>query len=244
MKRPAAQALDPFHRPLRRRGGTPPDDDAPYLEQRVIIADEILRDAAGFAVMMPWEAPLMEAHAAFICADAGGTVLNVGFGMGIVDAAIERRGPHKRHVIVEAHPQVVERAREFARDRPNVQVIHSKWQDSLPALAALAPFDGIFWDTYEETVEDFIPLLPDLLRRPAEYEREQGGRFSFCNVYQPHDAVRHVAYSLYLSVRLRPCLYDLEINDHVYFSAIYLCRPMLCCPQLVNHISSILQLCV
>ena len=30
-----------------------------------------------------------------------------------------------------------------------------------------------------------------------------GGRFSFCNVYQPHDPVRHIAYSLYLSARLQ-----------------------------------------
>ena len=49
MKR-AQQALDPFHRPLRRRGGPPPDDDTPYLEQRVVITDEALWDDAGFAV--------------------------------------------------------------------------------------------------------------------------------------------------------------------------------------------------
>ena len=28
-------------------------------------------------------------------------------------------------------------------------VLSSKWQDATEALARLAPFDGIFWDTYE-----------------------------------------------------------------------------------------------
>lgn len=39
--------------------------------------------------MMDWETPLMQRHAAAICA-GGGDVLNVGFGMGIVDAFIQR----------------------------------------------------------------------------------------------------------------------------------------------------------
>ncbi len=37
---------------------------------------------------MGWETPLMERHAAIICA-SGGDVLNVGFGMGIIDGFIQ-----------------------------------------------------------------------------------------------------------------------------------------------------------
>lgn len=109
-------ALDPFHRPL------PSSPEEPYLKQHVVITDDLLRDHSGFAVMMAWEKPMMEAHADFVCSTAGGTILNVGFGMGIVDAAIQKRGPHKRHVIVEAHPQVVERAREFAQVKTKFEV--------------------------------------------------------------------------------------------------------------------------
>jgi len=162
-----APERDPFHRP--RDGAA----ELPYLEQGVRIEPGILRDHAGFAVMMPWETPLMvraytprlrtcdahfcspqlhplgrfavelccvtsrckahvlcqEAHADFVCrGDEGSScrpaaVLNVGFGMGIVDTAIQLQEPHN-HIIVEAHPQVVERAREWAKKRPNVQVIH------------------------------------------------------------------------------------------------------------------------
>lgn len=39
--------------------------------------------------MMGWETPLMERHAAVICAN-GGAVLNVGFGLGIVDGFIQQ----------------------------------------------------------------------------------------------------------------------------------------------------------
>lgn len=38
--------------------------------------------------MMEWEGPLMVEHAKVICA-AGGHVLNVGFGLGLVDEAIQ-----------------------------------------------------------------------------------------------------------------------------------------------------------
>jgi hypothetical protein len=42
-----------------------------------------------------------------ICS-SGGDVLNVGFGMGLVDTAIQKRKP-KSHTIVEAHPGVYEK---------------------------------------------------------------------------------------------------------------------------------------
>ena len=46
----------------------------------------------------------MEAHAHVVCT-GGGDVLNVGFGMGMVDEAIQRRAP-RSHTIIEAHPDV------------------------------------------------------------------------------------------------------------------------------------------
>jgi protein arginine N-methyltransferase 2 len=73
-------------------------------------------DEYGYAVMMRWETPLMVAHADFICgasaeglhskeASMCGAMLNIGFGMGLVDDAIQAHSP-KLHVICEAHPQV------------------------------------------------------------------------------------------------------------------------------------------
>jgi protein arginine N-methyltransferase 2 len=204
-KRTKKTNLDPFHRP---KDAT---QEVPYLQQSNLeFKEDILFDESGFAVMMEWERPLMQAHASFVCS-AGNTVLNVGFGMGIVDTAIQKRNPAK-HVIVEGHPKVFARAQAWSKGRSNVVVIHSQWQDV--DLKEHGPFDGIFWDTYEETVEDFFPLLENVLRK--------GGRLSFCNMYvvycilyfpsthsicrfcryQPHCAMRNVAYSLYLQTRL------------------------------------------
>jgi len=45
--------------------------------------------AAGEAVMMGWEAPLMEQHARLVTGAGGGRVLNIGFGLGIVDESIQ-----------------------------------------------------------------------------------------------------------------------------------------------------------
>lgn len=54
--------------------------------------------------MMGWERPLMVEHAEAICS-SGGDILNVGFGLGIIDIEIQKRGPAS-HTIIEAHPDV------------------------------------------------------------------------------------------------------------------------------------------
>jgi protein arginine N-methyltransferase 2 len=59
-----------------------------YLASRVSYEDGKLLDSQGEAVMMQWEEPLMAAHANLICQN-GGDILNVGFGMGIIDDAIQ-----------------------------------------------------------------------------------------------------------------------------------------------------------
>jgi len=193
-------ARDPFHRPVDGLA-------IPYLDQRGLKyeAGKTLVDVHGFAVMMEWERGLMAAHAAYVCGtdDSDGSpapshprVLNVGHGMGIVDEEIQARIGEGHHIIVEAHPEVFPRAKEWAagcKHPERVRVVGpTRWQEV--DWEAIGPFTGIFWDTYEETVEDFFPLLPRILA--------PGGRFSFYNVYQPHDAVRHVAYSSYLQAIL------------------------------------------
>ena len=62
---------------------------AAYLAQDVTYdharaGGAVLSDEASRAVMMQWEGPLMKAHAHAICCQ-GGPVLNVGFGLGLVD---------------------------------------------------------------------------------------------------------------------------------------------------------------
>lgn len=78
-------------------------------------------------------------------------MLNVGFGMGIVDTEIQKHNP-RTHVIIEAHPDVIASAKERGwGDKPGVRLVQGRWQD---VIDELGPFDGIFFDTYGEFAED------------------------------------------------------------------------------------------
>lgn len=124
-------------------------------------ANTLLLDDDNDAVMMEWERPLMEAHASFLAGnaisgdntskDCKKRVLNVGFGLGIVDTAIQTYNP-SLHVIIEAHPTVYKKMIEDGWDKKsNVRICFGRWQDELPKLIAEGVvFDGIFYDTYGE----------------------------------------------------------------------------------------------
>merc|ERR1712014_240081 len=155
---------------------------------------------------MDWERPLMEAHAAFISGDFAETkestgnrpsgmqieaseaernecrgcdILNIGFGLGLVDNAIQKRKP-RSHTIVEAHPDVQQHMLKLGwGSRPGVRLIFARWQDALPQIADAA-FDGIFWDTYAEgwaELREFHKHLPRVLK--------PGGRYSYFNGAAP-----------------------------------------------------------
>jgi protein arginine N-methyltransferase 2 len=153
-----------------------------YLSRGVRYEGERLLDAADDAVMMEWERPLMEEHARRLCA-SGGDVMNVGFGMGIVDGAIAAFAP-RSHTIVEAHPQVFAAlTRDGWPTRPGVCACNGRWQEVVPQLIAKGRrFDGIFYDTYGEhdaDMAEFHAHLPALLR--------PGGVYSFFNGMCPNN---------------------------------------------------------
>jgi hypothetical protein len=103
-------------------------------------------DGADRYVMVQYERPMMDAVADVICR-SGGAVLNVGFGCGLVDRAIQARGV-RRHVIVEAHPQVIGWMRDDGwHERPNVEIVHARWED-VPWRDYARAFDGVFFDVF------------------------------------------------------------------------------------------------
>lgn len=109
-----------------------------YLQDRVSFSEDKLMDSDSKAVMMAWEKPLMEAHAKAVCS-GGGHVLNVGFGMGLVDTAIQQYSPVS-HTIIEAHPEVYERMlRSGWGQKDNVKIVFGRWQD---ILSQLGTYDG------------------------------------------------------------------------------------------------------
>jgi len=121
-----------------------------------------------------------------LCADHpklndGLKVLNVGFGLGIIDSFFQGLStPPALHVIIEAHPDV----REYMRSqgwysKPNVKILEGKWQDYVDSSGILGAggFDVIYTDTFSEEYKElhqFFKRLPDLVDGPES-------RFSFFN---------------------------------------------------------------
>ena len=103
---------------------------------------EMLIKDGRFQVMMEWERPYMEA-----CIDAlepSGNVLEIGFGCGYSSTHIQSYLP-KSHTIIEYHPTVFEKAKEWSQGYENIILIQDTWQN---ALASLGVFDAIFFDDY------------------------------------------------------------------------------------------------
>lgn len=157
-----------------------------YLKSTIQYENEkLMDDSTGEAVMMGWEAPLMVKHAKDICWN-GGDVLNIGFGMGIIDEEIQKLAP-RTHTIIEAHPDVYQHMIRTGWDtKENVRVVFGRWQD---VIDDLGPFDGIFFDTYGEYYEDMQILhtkLPKLLK--------DQGVYSFFNGLAPDNIFFHMVY--------------------------------------------------
>tara|TARA_R100000030_G_scaffold74364_1_gene57603 strand:- start:214 stop:822 length:609 start_codon:yes stop_codon:yes gene_type:complete len=105
-------------------------------------------------VMHEWEDDMMKKHAEIVC-ENGGDILEVGFGMGISADYIQKQDI-KSHTIIENDEVVYEKLIEWAKDKPNVEIIFGDWQNSLPDKK----FDGIFFDTWGESKISFLfPLM-------------------------------------------------------------------------------------
>ncbi|MEZ4272251.1 MAG: class I SAM-dependent methyltransferase [Myxococcota bacterium] len=115
-----------------------------YLEQDLSFYDDRIEvSATGTPVMMRWELPLMRRMAEIACLRRG-DVLEIGFGMGLSAQEIQRLKP-RSHTIIEAHPQIIARARDWAAQRPNVNLVGARWQDVIDTLGA---YDGIAFDIF------------------------------------------------------------------------------------------------
>jgi len=143
------------------------DGQTEYLKEQVSY-DEVtgnLLDNDKNGVMMQWEDLIMQLHAQVICETNGSTakhktILNVGFGMGIIDTYIQEHCP-RYHYIIEAHPQVYAKMLTDGWDKKGgVKIYFGTWQEVVPKLIAeKVQFDGIFWDTFGETYEVRRSLL-------------------------------------------------------------------------------------
>ena len=111
-------------------------------------------------VMMDWEDSLMKKHADYVCIN-GGDILEIGFGMGISANYIQQNNPAS-HTIIENHPQIIKKAKEWASDKPNVTIIEGDWYEVKDSLST---YDGIFYDTFnDQNMDKFKDSLNTLTK--------------------------------------------------------------------------------
>ena len=137
-----------------------------YLKSNITFTEDgRLLDCNGNSVMMGWEDKIMGDAAKLICRD-GGKILNVGFGLGLIDTHIQSHHPQE-HWIIEAHPQVIKKMKEDGWDqKSNVTCIFNKWQN---VLEDLPKFDGIYFDTWKDIRDSFEHKIGDLLNPGGKY---------------------------------------------------------------------------
>jgi len=143
-----------------------------YLENEVIFTDIELKSKyidCFCPIMATNESELMKESADVLCSNSG-SVLNVGFGLGIIDTYIRNHNP-KEHHIIEAHPQVCEKAKEMGFD------VHcGLWEDVVEDFIKEGKtFDSIYFDTYVFDYEkypqwaSFTKIVPKLLNPNGIY---------------------------------------------------------------------------
>ena len=156
--------------------------------------------------MMHWEGDLMRATSRELARDlqvdedeeSAPAVLNVGFGLGLIDTYLAQDVRPRTHVIIEPHPDVLRHARSKGwYDREGVRFYEGTWQQYFAAVdngeEPWQAFDVIYYDTYSEHYKDlhaFFDRLPDILRGP-------GARFSF---FHGLGATSQTLYDIYTEV--------------------------------------------
>ena len=122
-----------------------------WLRSQILIQDEALYFGSNPAsVMSKDEDLIMERSAQVLCKNKG-SILNVGFGMGIIDSYIKSYSP-KKHTIIEIHPKVYEMALEMGFKE---NIILGDWENVVQEfITDKVTFDSIYFDTISFTYEN------------------------------------------------------------------------------------------
>jgi len=105
-----------------------------------------LKDNQRSVVMDSASKSLMDMYSYVVCQN-GGNVLDVGFGMGYSANKMSELADH--YTCIEINPQIYDKATEWAKDKPNVDIIFGDWCEVIPTLTKR--FNGIFMDTHDDS---------------------------------------------------------------------------------------------
>ena len=139
------------------------------LSSEFLKAPHFCKHPGGQEIMHKWETPIMELDAKHLCR-GGGSILNIGYGMGIIDGFIRDYKPDK-HTIIEVHPQLVRNAKAAGYEN----VLEGDWIDIVKNMTE--QFDAIYFDTYCFDRDDWAIFTKDY----ADRLLKPGGRFSYFN---------------------------------------------------------------
>jgi type IV protein arginine methyltransferase len=194
-----------------------------YLASNLTFTPSKLLDASSNGIMMSWEMPIMDLTAKLLAPSPGLRILNIGFGMGIIDRLFAATDPAAHHII-EAHSNVIARLRsaptsgreagaegemgegaeednfvffgpEWLRKGDGRNVLHEgRWQDVVPKLLEEEmEFDVIYFDTFGEDYSQLKTFFTEYIVGLLAPD----GRFGFFNGL---GADRRVCYDVYCRV--------------------------------------------
>lgn len=182
-----------------------------YLNSKLVYDDAKLVDSDLNGVMMAWETDIMRRSVAALIPDSapGKRILNIGFGMGIIDGMFADLKP-SRHHIIEAHPSVLEHlSKDESKFGPSweksgpeegaFKVHKGKWQDIVPKLLEDGEvYDAIYFDTFGEDYSQLRHFFSEVIIGIMDQE----GKFSFFNGL---GADRKICYDVYTKVVEMQC---------------------------------------
>ena len=126
-----------------------------------IYTDPTVRD--GEFIMHAGEKEMMDRFAEVATLN-GGDILEFGFGMHLSADAVQRNPSVNSHTIIEIHPEIYERAIEWAKDKPNTKILLGNWVDILPSINR--KFDGILNDTHlDNNMDVFLESIKPLCKK-------------------------------------------------------------------------------
>jgi guanidinoacetate N-methyltransferase len=129
-------------------------DDNVVITNDSIIAPSKIQDGI---VMHAAEKSLM-IKLAEIATKNGGDILELGFGMHLSADGVQSNPNVTSHTIIELHKDIHKLALEWAKDKPNTEILLGGWIDVLPTITK--KFDGILHDTYmDSNIDKFLDYV-------------------------------------------------------------------------------------
>ena len=183
-----------------------------YLSSALALSHSKILDEQRNGVMMEWEKDIMRHSADALLYAPGLRVLNIGFGMGIIDSIIQSHSNRPaEHHIIEAHPDILKdmEAKGWL-EKSGVFVHAGTWQDLLPnMLDEGLTFDAIYYDTFAESYKDF----KDFFSEHVLGLLESTGRWSYFNGMGADRQISYDVYQKVVEMDLLEAGYDIEWQE-------------------------------